>query len=55
MNSSEKELEEQLKEIGNELLNPPSSIDALLKALDVRICFFFLPPFLLFLYASCYA
>ncbi|XP_050944558.1 sister chromatid cohesion protein PDS5 homolog D-like isoform X2 [Cucumis melo] len=38
MNLSEKELEEQLKEIGSELLKPPSSIDALLKALDKAEC-----------------
>ena len=39
MNLSEKELEEQLKEIGSELLKPPSSTDALLKGLDVRMRF----------------
>ncbi|XP_022147380.1 uncharacterized protein LOC111016321 isoform X2 [Momordica charantia] len=38
MNSSEKELEEQLKEIGSELLKPPSSTEALLKALDKAEC-----------------
>ncbi|XP_023514416.1 uncharacterized protein LOC111778683 isoform X2 [Cucurbita pepo subsp. pepo] len=38
MSSSEKELEEQLKEVGTELLNPPSSTDALLKALDKAEC-----------------
>lgn len=54
MSSSEKELEEQLKEIGSELLNPPSSIDALLKALDVRMCFFFL-ILCIALYVSCNA
>ncbi|KAF5453295.1 hypothetical protein F2P56_028207 [Juglans regia] len=34
MTSSEGELEEQLKETGNKLLNPPSSIDELLNLLD---------------------
>ncbi|KAJ7951975.1 Sister chromatid cohesion protein PDS5-like B-B [Quillaja saponaria] len=34
MSSSEKELEEQLKDAGNILLNPPSSIDQLLSLLD---------------------
>ncbi|XP_023004114.1 uncharacterized protein LOC111497543 isoform X3 [Cucurbita maxima] len=38
MSSSEKELEEQLKEVGTELLNPPPSTDALLKALDKAEC-----------------
>lgn len=33
--SSERELEEQLKEAGNKLLEPPSSIDELLPLLDV--------------------
>lgn len=52
MNLSEKELEEQLKEIGSELLKPPSSIDALLKALDVRMRFLIL---CIALYVSFYA
>ncbi|KAE8646427.1 uncharacterized protein LOC101213167 isoform X2 [Cucumis sativus] len=38
MNLSGKELEEQLKEIGSELLKPPSSTDALLKGLDKAEC-----------------
>ena len=37
---SAKELEELLMDTGNKLLNPPSSIDALLNALDVRLHFF---------------
>ncbi|XP_022991479.1 uncharacterized protein LOC111488082 isoform X2 [Cucurbita maxima] len=35
---STKELEEMLMDTGNKLLNPPSSIDALLKALDRAEC-----------------
>lgn len=39
---SEEELEEELTDVGNKLLKPPSSTDELLKLLDVR------PPFLVF-------
>jgi hypothetical protein len=39
MTSSESDLEEQLKEAGNKLLDPPSSVDDLLNLLDVMTLF----------------
>lgn len=39
MTSSDTDLEEQLKEAGNELLDPPSSVDELLNLLDVMNLF----------------
>lgn len=39
MTSSDTELEEQLKEAGNKLLDPPSSVDELLNLLDVMTLF----------------
>lgn len=41
----EVELEEQLKDAGNLLLNPPSSVDEVINLLDVKI-----PPFVFILY-----
>ena len=38
MLDSEIELQERLKEAGNGLLNPPSSVDDLLDLLDVMSC-----------------
>ena len=38
MPNSETEFEERLKEAGNSLLNPPSSVDDLLDLLDVMSC-----------------
>ena len=38
--STEKELEEQLREAGNKLVDPPSSVDELLPLLDVSVLFF---------------
>ncbi|RXH81565.1 hypothetical protein DVH24_034986 [Malus domestica] len=38
--SSKKELEEQLKEAGNILLNPPFATEELLKFLGVSVCVF---------------
>ena len=39
MTSSDTDLEEQLKEAGNKLLDPPSSVDELLNLLDVMTLF----------------
>lgn len=48
MTSAEADLEEQLKEAGNKLLSPPSSIDGLLNLLDVTNPFTFLLAFAYF-------
>lgn len=47
MGSSKREieLEEQLKDAGNLLLNPPSPVDEVINLLDVKI-----PPFVFVLY-----
>lgn len=48
------EIEEQLKEAGNMLVTPPSSIDNLLKLLDVSDFFFFrFPRSLIFACSMC--
>jgi hypothetical protein len=51
MPNSETELEERLKEAGNSLLNPPSSVDDLLDSLDVMSHH----PFHLFIYLYMFA
>jgi len=52
MASADKKLEKELLEAGNKLLNPPSSVDILLRLLRVNTLFFFISHFAFFYFVS---